>query len=58
MFKLDKAIKKMHTDYVFDKLGFIEMLGTSSRTSQGETPRSKNNNRMQSMQKIELPKMM
>jgi hypothetical protein len=40
---------------VFDELGLVGNLTTSSRTSHGETPIRKNREK-QSMQRIELPK--
>ena len=40
----------MHTDSVFDELGLVVKLATSSRTSHRETPRSNKNRDMQSMQ--------
>lgn len=46
----------MHANFVFDELGLLVNLATSSRTSHGETLRS--NRYMQSMQMIELPKTM
>jgi hypothetical protein len=48
----------MHANSVFDELGLVEELATSSRTSHRETPRSNKNKGMQSMQRIELPKTM
>lgn len=48
----------MHTNSVFDELGLVEELATSSRTSHRETPRSNTNRDMQNMQWIELPKTM
>jgi hypothetical protein len=44
----------MHLDSVFNELGLVEKLATSSRTSYKKTPRS-NKREMQSMQSIELP---
>jgi hypothetical protein len=43
---------------VFDELGLVEELATSSRTSHRETSRSNTNMDMQNMQWIELPKTM
>jgi hypothetical protein len=43
----------MHADSVFDELGLVVKLETSSRTSHKETPR-----RNRDMQSIELPKTM
>jgi hypothetical protein len=45
----------MHFDSVFDELGLVGKLVTSTRTSYKETTRSKKYREMQSMQSIELP---
>ena len=37
-----KTQEKMHTDSVFNELGLVEELATSSRTSHREIPRSNN----------------
>jgi hypothetical protein len=43
---------------VFDELGLVEELATSSRTSHIETSRSNKYRDMQNMQMIELPNTM
>jgi hypothetical protein len=49
----------MHTSCIFDKLGLVnKKIATISRTSHRQTPRSNKNIGMQSMERIELPKMM
>ena len=45
----------MHIDFVFDELGLVEELATSSRTSHIDTSRS---NKDRDMQMIELPNTM
>jgi hypothetical protein len=45
----------MHLDSLFDELGLVGKLTTSSRTSYKETPGSNKIGEMQSMQRIELP---
>jgi hypothetical protein len=48
----------MHTKSIFNELGLVGKLTTSTRTSHKEKPISKKNRENQSMQRIELPKMM
>jgi hypothetical protein len=56
--KLKNAIKEAYEFCFFDEPGFVGKLTTRSRTSHGETPRSKKIRKMQSMERFEIPKMM
>jgi hypothetical protein len=48
----------MHTKSVFNELGHVRKLTTSTRTSRKETPIKNKKREKQNMQMIELPKMM